>query len=181
MIAATYSINEARLGSIDFAGPYLLTHQSMLVDAKKSDITDFRDLEGKVLCSVTNSTTAANIEKELSNVFVQEYDTYSSCAEAVRQGNADAMTTDATILNGYIFQSPGNFRLVELAPEVKSLGGEYYGIGLPKGDTDGVNAINSALMEMIDDGSFDKFVDENLGKTAAVQAAEPGDFSFLDN
>lgn len=180
MITATYSINPGRSESVNFGGPYLLTHQALLVQDSNNEINGLDDLEGKILCSVTGSTPAQKVKEALPTVQLQEYDTYSSCTEALRQGNVDAMTTDATILNGYAAQSPGNFRVVELEKDGEPFTNEYYGIGLAKDDTEGTDAINTALEAMFEDGSFDNFISDNLGEGEAITKGTPGDLSFMD-
>lgn len=180
MITATYSINPGRSESVNFGGPYLLTHQALLVQDSNNEINGLDDLEGKILCSVTGSTPAQKVKEALPTVQLQEYDTYSSCTEALRQGNVDAMTTDATILNGYAAQSPGNFRVVEMEKDGEPFTNEYYGIGLTKDDSEGTDAINAALEAMFEDGSFDKFISNNLGEGEAITKGTPGDLSFMD-
>ncbi|OFT86060.1 glutamate ABC transporter substrate-binding protein [Corynebacterium sp. HMSC29G08] len=180
MITATYSINKSRAESVNFGGPYLLTHQALLVQDANTDISGLDDLDGKILCSVSGSTPAQKVKDALPGVQLQEYDTYSSCVEALRQGNVDALTTDATILGGYAAQSPGTFKLVELEKDGKPFTNEYYGIGLKKDDAAATEAINKALQAMYDDGSFDKFVDANIDGGTGVTKETPGDLSFLE-
>lgn len=180
LIAATYSINASRAESVNFGGPYLLTHQALLVAEDNNDITTLEDLEsGKILCSVTGSTPAQKIKDVLPGVQLQEYDTYSSCVEALRQGNVDAMTTDATILNGYSEQDPGRFKVVELEKDGKPFTDEYYGVGLKKDDEEATQAINDALKELIDSGEFETLLAKNLGTAEGVQAGKVGDLSFV--
>lgn len=182
MITATYSINKSRTESVNFGGPYLLTHQALLVRADDSSITKLEDLDnGRILCSVTGSTPAQKVKDALPGVQLQEYDTYSSCVEALRQGNVDALTTDATILNGYSQQNPGEFEVVELKKDGKPFTNEHYGIGVKKDDTAATDAINTALKEMYSSGEFDKIVEKNLGaKATGVTPDTPGDLSFIE-
>lgn len=181
MITATYSINTARSETVNFGGPYLLTHQALLVQEENSDINAVEDLDGRILCSVTGSTPAQTVKDVLPGVQLQEYDTYSSCVEALRQGNIDAMTTDATILNGYAAQSPGQFRVVEMQKDDGSaFTDEYYGIGLAKDDQEGTDAINAALEEMLSSGAFDEFISANLGEGQGITEGTPGDLSFME-
>ncbi|MGP6172975.1 glutamate ABC transporter substrate-binding protein [Corynebacterium sp. A21] len=180
MIAATYSINAARSETVNFGGPYLLTHQALLVREDNTEISKVEDLDGKILCSVTGSTPAQTVKEVLPSVQLQEYDTYSSCVEALRQGNIDAMTTDATILNGYSAQSPGQFKVVEMTKEDGStFTDEYYGIGLAKDDQAGTDAINAALEELHSSGTFEELVSANLGAGSGITPGTPGDLSFL--
>lgn len=180
MITATYTINKSRSESVNFGGPYLLTHQALLVKADNGDIKGLNDLDGKILCSVTGSTPAQKVKDTLPGVQLQEYDTYSSCVEALRQGNVDALTTDATILGGYSAQSPGTFKLVELEKNGRPFTDENYGVGVKKDDAEATEAINKALNAMYDDGSFDKFLDKNVAGGEGVERAKPGDLSFLN-
>ena len=179
-IAATYSINKSRSEAVDFGGPYLLTHQALLVRSDNAEITGLESLDGRILCSVTGSTPAQKVKDTLPGVQLQEYDTYSSCVEALRNGNVDALTTDATILGGYSAQSPGDFKVVELKKDGEDFTDEHYGVGLKKEDPGALEAVNKALDALYSDGSFDKFVDENLDGGQGVEKDTVGDLSFVE-
>lgn len=180
MITGTYSINKGRANSVNFGGPYLVTHQALLVRQDSNDITGLEGLDGKILCSVTGSTPAQKVKKALPGVQLQEYDTYSSCVEALNNKNVDAITTDATILSGYAAQRPGKFKVVAMNKDGKPFTNEYYGIGLKKGDQASTDAINKAIQAMYDDGSFDRFINDNLGSSDNITKGKPGDLSFLN-
>ncbi|MET7452312.1 glutamate ABC transporter substrate-binding protein [Streptomyces sp. NPDC005574] len=159
-IAATYSINDERKQKVDFAGPYLLAHQDLLIK-NNSDITKATDLNGKKLCSVTGSTSAQNIHDKIApKAQLKEYSGYSECIAALQSGAVDAVTTDDSILAGFAAQDKykGQFKLAGL-----KLSNENYGVGVKKGDTATVNKINSALTKMVSDGSWQKAVDANFG------------------
>lgn len=179
-IAATYSINKSRSEAVDFGGPYLLTHQALLVRSDDAEIAGLESLDGRILCSVTGSTPAQKVKDTLPGVQLQEYDTYSSCVEALRNGNVDALTTDATILGGYSAQSPGDFKVVELKKDGEDFTDEHYGVGLKKEDPGALDAVNKALDALYSDGSFDKFVDENLDGGQGVEKDTVGDLSFVE-
>ncbi|MET8451357.1 glutamate ABC transporter substrate-binding protein [Streptomyces sp. NPDC005209] len=159
-IAATYSINDERKQKVDFAGPYLLAHQDLLVK-KDSNVTKATDLNGKKLCSVTGSTSAQNIHDTIApKANLKEYSGYSECIAALQSGAVDAVTTDDSILAGFAAQDKykGQFKLAGL-----KLSNENYGIGVKKGDTATVDKINKALESMVSDGSWQKAVDKNFG------------------
>jgi glutamate transport system substrate-binding protein len=126
----TYSITDKRKESIDFAGPYFLTGQGLLVAADDDSINGPDDLSGKIVCSVTGSTPLQRIRDEYSPGDTVEYETYTQCLEQLRAGSVDAVTTDQAILAGYVAQEPDAFKI---AGEVFSE--ERYGVGLAKGDT----------------------------------------------
>ncbi|MEV5313964.1 glutamate ABC transporter substrate-binding protein [Streptomyces sp. NPDC052610] len=159
-IAATYSITDERKEKVDFAGPYLLAHQDLLVK-KDSDITEATDLNNKKLCSVVGSTSAQNVKDDFApKAQLKQVGTYSECVAALQSGAVDALTTDDSILAGFAAQKQyqGQFKLAGL-----KLSNENYGIGVKKGDTETVNKINDALEKMVSDKSWNKAVEENFG------------------
>ncbi|QIY98665.1 glutamate ABC transporter substrate-binding protein [Streptomyces sp. S1D4-11] len=159
-IAATYSITDERKQKVDFAGPYLLAHQDLLVK-KDSKITKGTDLNGKSLCSVTGSTSAQNVQKTIApKANLKSNSAYSECIASLQSGRVDAVTTDDSILAGFAAQDKykGQFKLAGL-----KLSNENYGVGVKKGDTATVDKINKALEKMVSDGSWQKAVDKNFG------------------
>ncbi|MEV5604520.1 glutamate ABC transporter substrate-binding protein [Streptomyces sp. NPDC052299] len=160
-IVASYSINDERLQKVDFAGPYLLAHQDILVRADDDSIKKPEDLNNKKLCSVTGSTSAQNIKDKLApKAQLQEYGGYSECLTGLENKAVDALTTDDSILAGYASQdvNKGKFKLAGF-----KMTNENYGIGLKKGDADLKKKINDALTKMVKDGSWDKAVEANFG------------------
>ncbi|MEU6610538.1 glutamate ABC transporter substrate-binding protein [Streptomyces shenzhenensis] len=159
-IAASYSITPEREQLVDFAGPYLLAHQDVLIRADDNSIKAPADLNSKKLCSVTGSTSAQNVKDKLApKAQLQEYPTYSACLTGLQNEAIDALTTDDSILAGYAAQSQfkGKFKLAGL-----KMTNENYGIGVKKG-SDLKDKINKALEEMVSDGAWQKAVDSNFG------------------
>ena len=168
-IVATYSITDARKEKVDFAGPYLVTGQSLLVRADNTDITGAESLQNnKKLCSVSGSTPAQRIKDKYPGVQLQQYDTYSACVEALKNGAVDAVTTDEVILAGYAAQTPGAFKIVG-----EPFSEENYGIGLKKGDTELRTKINDAIEKMESDGAWKAALDKNLGPAGIAAPAPP--------
>ncbi|NUK01041.1 glutamate ABC transporter substrate-binding protein [Streptomyces lunaelactis] len=159
-IAATYSINDERKQKVDFAGPYLLAHQDLLIRSD-DNVAKGEDLNGKKLCSVTGSTSAQNVKKDFApNAQLQQVGTYSECMAALQSGAVDAVTTDDSILAGFAAQEQykGKFKLAGL-----KLSNENYGIGVKKGDQAMVDKINAALEKMVKDKAWNKAVTDNFG------------------
>ena len=112
--------------------------------ADNTDITGAESLQNnKKLCSVSGSTPAQRIKDKYPGVQLQQYDTYSACVEALKNGAIDAVTTDEVILAGYAAQTPGAFKIVG-----EPFSEEKYGIGLKKGDTELRTKVNDALEKM---------------------------------
>ncbi|MDY6871491.1 MAG: glutamate ABC transporter substrate-binding protein [Actinomycetota bacterium] len=168
-IVATYSITDSRKEKVDFAGPYLVTGQSLLVREDNTDITGAASLaDNKRLCSVSGSTPAQKIKDEYPGVQLQQYDTYSACIEALKNGAVDAVTTDEVILAGYAAQTPDAFKIVG-----DTFSEERYGIGLKKGDAEMRAKINDAIEKMESSGAWKEAFDKNLGPAGITAPAPP--------
>ncbi|WP_030143088.1 glutamate ABC transporter substrate-binding protein [Mycetocola saprophilus] len=157
MVVATYTINDKRKEVIDFAGPYYIAGQSLLVKADNNDIKSEKDIVGKPVCSVTGSTPAENLAKLGADPVLT--DAYSNCLEPLRSGKVVAVSTDNVILAGLAAKNEGEFKLAgDLFTK------EPYGIGLKKGDTAFKDFINKALEESYKDGAYKKAWESTAGK-----------------
>jgi glutamate transport system substrate-binding protein len=144
MVVATYTINEDRQERITFAGPYYVAGQMLMTlsdDDRFSGPEDITENPDAKVCSVTGSTPAINIEQYLaSKDQLVLFDVYDKCADALRTGQVDVVTTDNVILAGFVGQSDGEFKLVG-DPFTE----EPYGIGIEKGDVEFCEFINETL------------------------------------
>lgn len=163
MIVATYTINDERKKVVDFAGPYYVAGQDLLVSAD-SDITGPDDLAGKKVCSVDGSTPAQNIEEEYSDAELVTYDAYSKCVTDLQSGTVDAVTTDDAILRGYAAQYEGEFKVIG-----EPFTEEPYGVGLPKDDAALRDAVNDALETSMEDGTWTEAFEYTLGDSSGVE------------
>ncbi|WP_018143834.1 glutamate ABC transporter substrate-binding protein [Alloscardovia criceti] len=161
MILASYSITDDRKKTVDFAGPYLVAGQDLLVRSDNTTITGPNDLNGKRLCSVTGSTSAVVIKQRYSSeVQLMEQPSYAECATALFSGIVDAVTTDNIILAGLAANSRGRLKLVG-APFTQ----EYYGVGIHKGNTTLAKQINDAINDMIKTGAWEQAIKDNTRGT----------------
>jgi glutamate transport system substrate-binding protein len=168
-VVATYTINDARKQLVDFAGPYYVAGQDIMVaKGNPLKIESPDDLAGKNVCSVEGSTPAQNIRDHYPQAKLTLFDVYSKCADALDNGQVDAVTTDNVILTGLVAGSPDKRELVG-----KPFTQEPYGLGLKKGDTEFRNFINDALEESFTDGSWAAAWDRTAGKITGQKAPEP--------
>lgn len=162
MIFATYSISDTRLKTVDFAGPYFIAGQDLLVQKDNNDIHGPDDLNGKDLCSVTGSTSAKKIQDQFaSNVQLVQQNSYSDCVVALNAGMVDAVTTDDIILAGLGATKANEGQLKVVGNTFTE---ENYGVGLPKG-TDKCKAINEAINKMVETGEWEKAIEKNVGNS----------------
>lgn len=164
MIFATYTINDSRKERVSFAGPYFIAGQDLLVRADESSITGKESLDGKKLCSVTGSTSAENVKKDIAGVNLVEQQGYADCLGLLETGGVDAITTDDIILAGLAATeaNKGKFKVVG-----EPFSEEPYGVGLNK-ESDKCADINTAIQKMIDSGEWKKSLDKNTEGTGYV-------------
>ena len=169
IVVATYTINDARKQLIDFAGPYYVAGQDIMVaTGNPLAIEGPDDLAGKRVCSVEGSTPAQNIRDNYPEAQLTLFDVYSKCADALRNGQVDAVTTDNVILTGLVQGGQGAFELVG-----NPFTQEPYGIGLTKGDDEFRGFINDTLEQAFEDGSWAAAWDRTAGAITGEPAPEP--------
>lgn len=160
LIVTTFSITDERKQQIDFAGPYFVAHQDLLVRRNEEEITSPETLNGKRLCSVPGTTSAANVkEKYLGQIDLVELPTFSDCVKALADSEVDAVTTDDVILAGFAAEDQYRGKLKVIG---KGFSDEIYGIGVKQGDTAMVEKVNAALKQYIDDGSWAKSLNSTV-------------------
>lgn len=169
-VVATYTINDKRKERISFAGPYYQAGQDLMVKSDNTAITgpeSLRDAKSKV-CSVTGSTPAENIREYIDAANLVLFDVYSKCADALRTGQVDVVTTDNVILLGLIDESDDAFKLIG-----KPFTEEPYGIGIKKGDVKFCEFIHETLTEAAANGSYEKAWKDTAGAVATETPTLP--------
>ena len=169
LIAATYTINDARKQKVGFAGPYYIAGQSILVKKDNTTINGLSDLGGKKVCTVLGSTPLKTLQErsptaDLSILF----DTYSKCVEALKDGRVEAVSTDNVILLGFIKDNPGQFKLAG-----ETFTQEPYGIGVKKDDTAFRNFVNDVLEKAYRDGTWARIFEKEVGKPTEIPTPTP--------
>ncbi|MBC9786163.1 ABC transporter substrate-binding protein [Heliobacterium chlorum] len=147
IVAGTTTITDERKKQVDFSDVYFLAGQSLLVK-KGSPVKSINDLKGKKVSTAQGSTSAKNIREKAPGAEVLEFPTYTEAFLAVKQGRADAMTTDNSILLGFL-QEDTNYELVGgLFTE------EPYGFGMQKGHPEWVQYVNDFIKELKANGKY---------------------------
>nr|MBA2625056.1 glutamate ABC transporter substrate-binding protein [Acidimicrobiia bacterium] len=169
LVIATYTINDERKQQIDFAGPYYVAGQDLLVAEDDDSINGPDDLAGKRVCAASGSTPIENIRTNYPDAEPVEFDTYTECVDQLEAGQIDAVSTDDIILAGYAADPKyeGMFRVVG-----ETFSEEPYGIGLPKDDDDFRTFLNDTLEQAYEDGTWAEAFDATLG-SSGVEAPEP--------
>jgi glutamate transport system substrate-binding protein len=129
LVVASYSITRDRQAFVRFAGPYLITTQEVMVRAEdRAAITSLEDLgRPRHVCTPGGSTSELNLRRKgiqplivLSN---------GDCIRGLLAKKYDAISTDETVLAGYLFTYPGRVAEVNVP-----FGPEELGIGVSRDD-----------------------------------------------
>lgn len=168
MIVSAYPMTAERDKAVDFAGPYFLAGQDLLV-ALDSRITGPRNLDGRRVCGVEGSASLARVkEPEYSpGAALQEATDISACVDRLLAGQVDAVTTDDVILAGFAEQHPEELKVVG-----SPFSTDYYGVGLPQGSPD-VAVVNDLLTRAIDDGTWQSDFDDHFGSSGYTPPVPP--------
>ncbi|KSW19441.1 basic amino acid ABC transporter substrate-binding protein [Cellulomonas sp. B6] len=156
VVASGITINEDRAKKFDFSEPYFDADQGLLVPAG-SDLKDVEDLAGKkvaVQMSTTGETWAQ--ENELTTV---QFEDLGLQIKALETGQVDAVVNDIAVLGAYTSEG---YEVANTFPT-----GEQYGLGVKKGNTALLDAVNATLDRIHEDGTYDAIYTERVG-TAPV-------------
>lgn len=151
MIVATMSITPQRQNILDFSNPYYIAGQAILVKTN-SPIKTLRDLKGKKAIIVFGSTSETSLRGSVPNLGILGYKTYNDAHKALKQGKADAIVSDNTILLGIALNDSG----VKLLP--KKYSKEPYAVAFKKGpENEGlIKAVNTVIAEESRNGNLKK-------------------------
>lgn len=157
VIMSAMTITDERMEEIDFCDPYINSNQSICVSNDNEDIKGPEDLAGKVV-GVQVETTGQYTAEEIEGIAeIVKFETILLAFEDLELGRIDA------IMNDY----PVNAYLSNIRGETKVIGtiqtDESYGIGVKMGNDALRGAINDALKEMMEDGTYDEIFDKWFG------------------
>lgn len=126
-LIATMSITTQRQQFLNFSTPYYMAGQAILVRSS-SKATSLRDFTGKKLIIVFGSTSERNLRSNVPEVTVIGYKTYNDAYNALKNGKADGIVADDTVLLGF----STNDKSVKLLP--KRYSKEPYAVVFRKDD-----------------------------------------------
>jgi polar amino acid transport system substrate-binding protein len=147
ILAKATTITCARAELIAFSTVYFEASQRLLVP-KDSPVQGPADLADKRVCSGFGTTSLATVSRVAPTATLVAVQNMDDCLVLLQQGQADAASTDDSILAGMAVQDP-NLHIVG-----PSLEAEPYGIGVNKSQEDLVRAVNASLERIRRDGTW---------------------------
>ena len=161
MVMAGVTVTEERQAVMDFSNSYANGVQVVIVkeDSPIQTVDDLANANmigcqmgttGYIFCSDTPENGGFGEDH------VTPYDDGAAAVQALMNGQIDAVVIDNKPAQEYVAANPG----------LKILDGEFtnedYAIGVAKGNTALLDAINGALKELIDDGTIQSIVDKYI-------------------
>ena len=151
--AAGMSITEERKKQVDFTIEYVTSNQVVVVK-KDSSLNDITQLDGKRIAVQLGTVGDSYVTENYKNSEINRQKKFLVAAEAVKNNKADCIVMD---------QIPAQ-QLVSQNPELKILDGilfkDSYGMAVKKGNTELLDAMNTVLQRLIDEGKIEEYIIE---------------------
>ena len=159
MVMAGVSVTDDRKLVMDFSNSYATGVQVVIVK-EGSDVT--MDNLGEKIIGTQRGTTgyiyaSAPVEEDgYGEDHVKAYDNGATAVQALLNGQVDCVIIDSAPAQEYVKANAGLTILDGNWVE------EAYAIGMPKGNTELVEAVNNALKELTEDGTIQKIIDKYI-------------------
>jgi ABC-type amino acid transport substrate-binding protein len=153
------TITKQREAQIDFSDPYFDADQALLV-ASDSEVHSVDDLAEAPVGVQAGSTGQIKAEELLDDGQIGEmkpYRTIGGAFTALEKGEVVGAIYDLSAAHKKIEKRDGEIKFVESIST-----GEQYGIAFPK-DSSLVDPVNQALLEIKDDGTYEKLYEKWIG------------------
>lgn len=148
MVMAGVTVNDERKQVMDFSNTYASGVQVVIVK-EGSDIATVDDLAGHMIGTQRGTTGYIYCSDDFGEDSVTAYDNGLTAVQALNNGQVDCVVIDSAPAKEFVAANEG---LVILDTEYAV---EDYAIGMAKGNTALVEAVNGALAELKADGTID--------------------------
>ena len=155
-----FTITPEREEEVDFSTPICDTNQCIVV-LKGSDIAGSADLSDKTIGGQSGTTGIDWANENVPDAAeVKTFDEYTAVLAALQSGQVEAVVMDKPVADYYILNAYQDCEVVEAIPT-----GEQYGIAVSKDNPNLTAAINEALQELKDNGTYEEIQMKWFGTT----------------
>ena len=155
IVMAGVTVTDERQKVMDFSDTYAEGIQSIIVP-EDSDIASADDLTGKAIGTQRGTTGYIYCTDDFGEDNVIAYDDGLTAVQALNNGQVDAVVIDNAPAQEFVAANPG-LKILDTA-----YAQEDYAIGVAKGNTQLLDAINGALEELQADGTLQAIVDKYI-------------------
>ena len=152
---AGITVTDERMAVMSFSDSYATGIQSVIVP-EGSDIASVDDLAGKKIGTQRGTTGYLYCSDDFGEDAVVAYDNGLTAVQALNNGQVDAVVIDNEPAKAYVESNPG-LKILDT-----SYAEEDYAIGMAKGNTALLEAVNAALEELKADGTLQSIVDKYI-------------------
>ena len=152
---AGMTVTEDRKKTVNFTTSYAKGIQSVIVKAD-SDIKSIDDLAGKKIGVQLSTTGDIYATDDFGADFVTQYNKATDCVLGLTKGDVDAVIIDNAPAKVFVEQNEG---LVLLDAAYAD---EEYAIAVKKGDAELLEKLDTAITELIADGTVAKIVEKYI-------------------
>ncbi len=152
---AGMTVTDERKESVDFSDAYYEAVQYVIVPAD-SEIATADDLVGKTIGVQLGTTGDFIATDDIADTKVSQYSKAVDAVNDLVNGKVDCVIIDKN--PALVFESKFEGQVKAIDGAQFGFGTEEYAIALPKGNTAMADAVNNALKEIKEDGTFDKLV-----------------------
>lgn len=157
MIIGSMAITEDRLKKVNFTEPYYYDGAQFFAKIG-SDLNDIDDLDKGKVGVVTGTTFQKYLSENYENIEVLQFESDVDNMKAVEQDRIDGMVTGKFVG----LQAPEKYG-VQIEPVGKLLYAEDIAIAIRKEDEKLLEAVNKALKEIIEDGTYEEISNKWFG------------------
>jgi polar amino acid transport system substrate-binding protein len=164
IIISGMTINQERNLQINFAGPYIVAGQAILLHKKhEGKITSYKDLNDPkyVVVSRIGTTGEQASKRMMPKAQYKSFEKEADGAMEVANGQGDAFVYDLPFCVVFMAQQGGkNLVLLD-----KPFTYEPIGFGIKKGDPDFLNWLDNFLFQIKEDGRYDRIYNKWIKST----------------
>lgn len=157
VIAAGMTVTKERERQVDFTDSYY-TAKQYVIQKQGGSIKSSDDLEGLTIAVQEGTTGDLLATDDIKDSNVKRFKKGVDAVMDLKKGGSDVVIIDANPAQEFVKANKGLEVVKDLFDD------EEYAFAVQKGNTKLKDAINDALKEMKDDGTFDKLVKEYIGQ-----------------
>ncbi|MGT2906539.1 transporter substrate-binding domain-containing protein [Streptococcus dentiloxodontae] len=158
------SVTAERKKTFDFSDPYYETENAILVrTGESSSYSSIDSLKGKKVAVLKGSIEEGLAKEQLPDSSIVSLTTMGEAINELKSGQVDAVDLEKPIAQGYVAQ---NSDITIASAALKVDDGDAKAVALPKGNDELKEKINQVIKELVDNGTYDKYIQQASQYTA---------------
>ncbi len=163
LVFANFTITDECKKEVDFSTPYFASGTQFI--AKKGVLKSPDQLNGLRIGADKGTTNEQQVRAKYPNATIVAYDDTPFAFAALRAGNVQAITQDGPKLVALLASVPDKTQYEISAFTISK---DYEGVGVPKGETRLLDAVNDTLTHLEADGEATRIYDKWFGPKSAA-------------